>query len=645
MDIGIDMFRTPGSSLTGMEKLQFDEMKSIIDRGTNELLLRPDWEDSFIKEIGKVARKFVAKTGDDNREVSIACLDIIQAWGEAFLPMQNKYPNLPKLYQELRKEKLPFRPQYDESRAPVFTSDEATVITGTTKSFKSSSNFDKNEDVMLQAALAASLTDNKRTSITQRFDDKPSYSSTNVSKASTAIIESVTNSSNILKEMIVAASSISEIVNNDIIDDLLTQKSKSQTKLTQHIERAVIEYPQDIDVLFKVNDEVQSIVSTYSNIKKGSYNLEKAKSVLLDSNSKPAIDTSSISSNNKSSSSSGAKNSTSNSLLDFGSSFMPSRSARSSVTNANTSNNNSKQSELFEETMGLYSMTNTISPIDSRTKRTSSVSLQAQAPVSTPQVNAPVTKVNNPTNVDVFDLPSNSKSTASLFDDPFGPSSSSSIDALLLESKPQFSSTSNQLGTSDNSNNNNILDLFGASTPVINVIPNPQQQPYAQHQQQDPLDGLFAIASRQNVNDEFSFPQPPVANQRTAYNPNPSLVPPPFSNEIPPSVAYPNIPNGNIPQYNPSYLPPSSNNNPFIPANFAEPANIPQPPGPSQNIWPQQPQANIQVPPGGPNPFWQVNSSNQIQGNQQQPPLYSTQTIPQANQQQNSNQNPFDLYF
>eukprot|EP00595_Chromulina_sp_UTEXLB2642_P000531 CAMPEP_0196763304 /NCGR_PEP_ID=MMETSP1095-20130614/3794_1 /TAXON_ID=96789 ORGANISM="Chromulina nebulosa, Strain UTEXLB2642" /NCGR_SAMPLE_ID=MMETSP1095 /ASSEMBLY_ACC=CAM_ASM_000446 /LENGTH=565 /DNA_ID=CAMNT_0042116187 /DNA_START=401 /DNA_END=2098 /DNA_ORIENTATION=- len=565
--------------------------------------------------------------------------------------MQNKYPNLPKLYQELRKEKLPFRPQYDESRAPVFTSDEATVISGTTKSFKGSSNFDKNEDVMLQAALAASLNDNKRSSFTQGFNDKTSLSSTNVSKVSTAIIESVTNSSNILKEMIVAASSISEIVNNDIIDDLLTQISKSQTKLTQHIERAVIEYPQDIDVLFKVNDEVQSIVSTFNNIKKGSYNLEKAKSVLLDSNSKPPIDISSIGSNNKSSGSSGstgAKSSTSNSLLDFGSSFLPSRSARSSVTNANNSNNNNpKQSEMFEETMGLYSMTSSTSPFDSRTKRTSSVSLPPPAPTPTPQVIAPVTKVTSPTNVDVFDLPSNSKSTKSLFDDPFGPSSS--IDALLLESKPVQQSASNQLGPSTNSNTNNILDLFGASTPATNLLPIPQQSPPPQPQQQqrvvDPLDGLFAIASRQNVNDEFSFPQPTVTNQRTAYNSNPPIAPPPFSNEIPSSVAYPNIPNGNFPQYNPAYPPSSSNNNPFIPANFAEPANVPQPPGPSPNIWPQQPQANIQVPPGAPDPFWQINSINQIQGNQQQPSLYSSQAIPPANQQKNNNQNPFDLYF
>jgi hypothetical protein len=75
-----------------------------------------------MKDMAKVARKFTAKKGDSNaREVSELSLDIIQAWGEAFLPKSKRYPNFAKIYHELRKEGLPFRPQYDENRVPVFT--------------------------------------------------------------------------------------------------------------------------------------------------------------------------------------------------------------------------------------------------------------------------------------------------------------------------------------------------------------------------------------------------------------------------------------------------------------------------------------------------------------------------------------------
>lgn len=86
------------------------------------IAIRAANDESFMKELAKVARKFTAKKGDSNaREVSELSLDIIQAWGEAFLPRSKMYPNFAKVYHELRKEGLPFRSQYDESRVPVFT--------------------------------------------------------------------------------------------------------------------------------------------------------------------------------------------------------------------------------------------------------------------------------------------------------------------------------------------------------------------------------------------------------------------------------------------------------------------------------------------------------------------------------------------
>ena len=40
---GINIPGVPGSSLIGAEKTRFDELKAIIDRATNDILIRPDW--------------------------------------------------------------------------------------------------------------------------------------------------------------------------------------------------------------------------------------------------------------------------------------------------------------------------------------------------------------------------------------------------------------------------------------------------------------------------------------------------------------------------------------------------------------------------------------------------------------------------
>ena len=79
-------------------------------------------EKSFINEISKTARKYCSKVGPENREAAEVSLDVIQAWGEAFLTKRNRYPNITELYFNLRKEGLPFKKdnQFAASRVPIF---------------------------------------------------------------------------------------------------------------------------------------------------------------------------------------------------------------------------------------------------------------------------------------------------------------------------------------------------------------------------------------------------------------------------------------------------------------------------------------------------------------------------------------------
>jgi hypothetical protein len=51
----------------------------------------------------------------------VQALDLIQSWGETFLPQSSRMPLFAQTYHELRRDGLPFRRQYDASKVPVLT--------------------------------------------------------------------------------------------------------------------------------------------------------------------------------------------------------------------------------------------------------------------------------------------------------------------------------------------------------------------------------------------------------------------------------------------------------------------------------------------------------------------------------------------
>ena len=281
-----------------------DEVKAVVESATNELLLRPDWDsnlscvdlvnnilsqavineiffllrkkfnsntakvvfldltliealvkncgprvhtainqESFIKELSKLAKKYVNKSGPDNAEVSSTVLDIIQAWGEAFLPYQSSFPNIPKLYQELRRERLPFKRDYDVNRVPIFT-------TSTTHD-RRQPNID--EDELVAKALAASLRDdsppiptnrkinNSSSIFSNNNNNNSNVKPNNVKRtAQDELIDGIFTSVGILKEIILAATNVNEIQTNEIAVEVIEQISLSQIKLAQEIETAVM---------------------------------------------------------------------------------------------------------------------------------------------------------------------------------------------------------------------------------------------------------------------------------------------------------------------------------------------------------------------------------------------------------------------
>ena len=96
---------------------------------------------AFISDMGKTARKFCNKVGGENKEAAEVALDVIQAWGEAFLTKRQRYPNITDLYFDLRKEGLPFKKvQFDSSRVPIFRDSFVGLSGSNTNSVSSSAS-------------------------------------------------------------------------------------------------------------------------------------------------------------------------------------------------------------------------------------------------------------------------------------------------------------------------------------------------------------------------------------------------------------------------------------------------------------------------------------------------------------------------
>jgi len=232
---------------------------------------------SFMADLVKVAKKYVGKTGEYCRDVAELTLDVIQAWGEAFLPRQRQFPHIVGAYHQLRKEGFPFRPQYDPTRVPIFT--PAGNV----------SKDNMNEDEILAAALAASIGDfesagdrdggernfltsegHKRgnipagdRNIEQRRGSKSNtygVGNANASSSEGHVIrsngsnhisnlkDSVLTSLTLLAEIILGANNIDELMRNDIAHDLFLQLEQIMSKLPQIIENELMRNPDNLGI-------------------------------------------------------------------------------------------------------------------------------------------------------------------------------------------------------------------------------------------------------------------------------------------------------------------------------------------------------------------------------------------------------------
>jgi hypothetical protein len=216
------------------------------------------------RDLASTARKYCNKPGAENKEVSDVIVDIVQAWGEAFLPHKRQYPNIVELYFTLRKEGLPFKinQQFDPSRVPIF----AKQPSGSSGEF-----LDNQTDALLAQAIQASLSTSSSTSSsassssssipsrrdsnnpssaagaaamrrnTNRNDSRPPAmapptSSSSASFNADTVLESLSVSITILKDLIVASKTMEELLTNEIVEDIIQQIKSYQGEVHNAIE-------------------------------------------------------------------------------------------------------------------------------------------------------------------------------------------------------------------------------------------------------------------------------------------------------------------------------------------------------------------------------------------------------------------------
>lgn len=187
--------------------------------------------DSFMKDLAKVARKYSGKRGVDSIEVAELSLDVIQAWGEAFLSHQKQFPAYVKIYHELRKEGLQFKPQYDINRVPIFTPagggfGEAGEDSG-----------------ILKAAMAASMDSHDDTHSTLH-ERRSVGRNAHGASASAELLESMVTSLGILCEILTASSSSRELKENELAGEMALQLRKFQNGLGSAIEYELAHDPE-----------------------------------------------------------------------------------------------------------------------------------------------------------------------------------------------------------------------------------------------------------------------------------------------------------------------------------------------------------------------------------------------------------------
>jgi hypothetical protein len=234
-------------------------------------------DEKFTREIANAVRYYSKRPGIENKQVTDTSLDLIQSWGEAFLPRRKQFYHIVDLYFTLRKENLPFKAQqFDPTRVPIFDSAGGSTHSGASE----------DTDAILAAAMQSSMQrEEEENQRLRRPDPNPShvpysddrrYESSAVrsdigyyeciedhsavcnsvqqrrgSRAEPSVqanpaeeVQSLKSCMAILKDLILATTHQQDFRHDEVAQEVVVQLQSYQSKMTGLIEAALMSDPE-----------------------------------------------------------------------------------------------------------------------------------------------------------------------------------------------------------------------------------------------------------------------------------------------------------------------------------------------------------------------------------------------------------------
>ncbi|KAG7377859.1 gamma adaptin ear containing, arf binding protein [Phytophthora pseudosyringae] len=214
----------------------------------------------FMNEMEALHRTHANKRGRESMEIASRVLDLVQAWGEAFLPFRHEFPLFVDTYHNMRKKGIKFPDQYDESKVPVLTPPPDVPAGGRSGAAGGQSTSS------IQAHGSSSI-------------DTSSYSnaSSGLGGLSTSELYRVaTNVSEMFEDMLFEAQKdASSIGSHGVMEELALEVREIVHRMEGAIPIAVAEEDENLDKYLSVNDDLHAALKEYDALLAGNQHSEE----------------------------------------------------------------------------------------------------------------------------------------------------------------------------------------------------------------------------------------------------------------------------------------------------------------------------------------------------------------------------------
>ncbi|TDH67705.1 hypothetical protein CCR75_009203 [Bremia lactucae] len=202
----------------------------------------------FMNEMEALYKAHANKRGRESMEISSRVLDMIQAWGEAFLPFRHELPLFVDTYHNMRKKGIKFPDQYDQTKVPVLTP-----------------SVDLREGVQNRALDRWSMLSNKSQNFSSIDTSSYSNSSSGLGGLSTPELHRVaTNVLEMFEDMLFAAQTNSSLIDcHGIMVELSVEVREIMRRLEGAIPIAVVEEDKNLEKYLSLNDDVHAALKKY----------------------------------------------------------------------------------------------------------------------------------------------------------------------------------------------------------------------------------------------------------------------------------------------------------------------------------------------------------------------------------------------